>query len=204
MAGSGIKEALSTIYAENTIDHIASGHAYARAVRAHTLLQQALSQLIFENLMENNTGFANVLNDEDNSMIFEMFNYTEIAENHGFQTLTEIFENKLLELENKNKTSKLWITYFRMVTILKDFIAADRMGDWNLHLYSIELMIPLFHASGHFPYAKASQIYIQDIKNYSIKWTRRSSKIFRKDISHLGVRIIIFLALQVIRLLSKL
>ncbi|CAG9826818.1 unnamed protein product [Diabrotica balteata] len=39
MAESGIEEALSTIYAENTIDHIAPGHAYARAVRAHTLLQ---------------------------------------------------------------------------------------------------------------------------------------------------------------------
>lgn len=112
MAASEIKEALSTIYAENTIDHIASGHAYARVVPAHTLLQQALSQLIFENFMEHNTGFANVLNDEDNTMIFEMFNYIEITENHGFQTVTKIFENKLLEFENKNKTSKLWIIYY--------------------------------------------------------------------------------------------
>lgn len=64
MAGSGIKEVLSTIYAENTIDHITSGRAYARAVRAHTLLQQALSQLIFEDLKENNADFLNVLNDE--------------------------------------------------------------------------------------------------------------------------------------------
>lgn len=36
MGGSGIKEALSTVYAENTIDHIMSGRAYARAVRAYT------------------------------------------------------------------------------------------------------------------------------------------------------------------------
>ncbi|GFU56056.1 uncharacterized protein TNCV_3405201 [Trichonephila clavipes] len=40
MAGSGIK-VLSTIYAENTIDHIISERAYARAVRARTLLQKA-------------------------------------------------------------------------------------------------------------------------------------------------------------------
>lgn len=112
MAGSGIKEALYTIYAENTIDHITSGHAYARAVRAHTLLQQALSLLIFENLMEHNTDFANVLNDKDNSMIFEMFNYTEITANHGFRTLTTIFENKLLELEKKIKLHNYGLLIF--------------------------------------------------------------------------------------------
>lgn len=44
----------------------------------------------------------------------------------------EIFENKLNELANKNKTCKLWVTYFRMVYILKDFVPADRMRDWNL------------------------------------------------------------------------
>ena len=37
MGGSGIKEASSHTYAENTIDHIMSGHAYSRTVRAHTL-----------------------------------------------------------------------------------------------------------------------------------------------------------------------
>ena len=58
MGGSGIKEALCTIYAENTIDHIMSGRAYARAVRAHILLQQTLSRLIFANLMDNNNSFV--------------------------------------------------------------------------------------------------------------------------------------------------
>ena len=48
MGGSGIKEALSTIYAEKTVDMIFTGHAYARAVRAHTLLQLALMKLILQ------------------------------------------------------------------------------------------------------------------------------------------------------------
>ncbi|GFS90818.1 uncharacterized protein TNCV_1004011 [Trichonephila clavipes] len=102
MAGSGIKEVLSTIYAENTIDHIISGRAYARAVRAHTLLQQASSKLIFDNLMEHNTDFVNLLNDEEKSMIFEMFNYAEVIESQEFRVLATIFEEKLVELENKN------------------------------------------------------------------------------------------------------
>lgn len=104
--GSGIKEAFSTIYAKNTIGHIMSGSAYARVVHAHILLQQALSRLIFANIMENSTNVVSLLNDEENSTIFEMFNYTEITGNQGLKMLATIFENKLLELKNKNKTSK--------------------------------------------------------------------------------------------------
>ncbi|GFT02706.1 uncharacterized protein TNCV_829721 [Trichonephila clavipes] len=107
-----------------------------------------------------------------------MCNYAEVIQNQEFRALATIFDEKLVELENKNKTSKLWITYFRMVTILKNFIAADGMGDCNLHLHSIEIMIPLFHASGCFPYAKASQIYLQDMKELHDKMNSSEFKIF--------------------------
>lgn len=169
MAGSGIKEALSTIYAENTIDHIMSGRAYARAVRAHILLQLALSRLIFNDLLQNNSEFQTLITDETNANIFEMFNYTEITENIGLHRLNEIFDNKLHDLENKNETSRLWTSYFRMVSVLKDFIAAERMGDWTLHLHTIERMIPYFHASGHFPYPKSAQLYLQDMRELPTK-----------------------------------
>lgn len=57
----------------------------------------------------------------------------------------------------------------RIVSVLKDFIAAERMGDWNLHLHTIERMIPYFHASGHFPYAKSAQLYLQDMQELPTK-----------------------------------
>lgn len=40
---SGIKDFLSLIYAEGSVDPIFNGYSYARAVRAHINLQQALS-----------------------------------------------------------------------------------------------------------------------------------------------------------------
>ena len=48
MDGSGLANALSTIYAENTTTHILTGHACARAIQAHILTHQALTMLIFE------------------------------------------------------------------------------------------------------------------------------------------------------------
>ena len=38
MAGSGLKELLEEVYAENTVPHLLSGKAYAKALRAHLLV----------------------------------------------------------------------------------------------------------------------------------------------------------------------
>lgn len=51
MAGSGLKELLMTIYANNSVDRILNGHAYLRAIRAHNMLcNLALASLIFNDI----------------------------------------------------------------------------------------------------------------------------------------------------------
>lgn len=50
MDGSGLKEAFCEIYAANSSDKALSGHAYARAIRGHFLVQLALSELIFSSM----------------------------------------------------------------------------------------------------------------------------------------------------------
>ncbi len=45
--------------------------------------------------------------------------------------------------------------------IVKLFIRAERMGNWNLHLVAIEKMFNLFAATGHSNYAKSSRLYLQ-------------------------------------------
>ncbi|KYN28334.1 hypothetical protein ALC57_02247 [Trachymyrmex cornetzi] len=69
----------------------------------------------------------------------------------------------LEKVEENSPTAKLWVQYFNMVSLLKKFIEAERTGDWEKHLYIIKLMILYFHASGHFPYAKSCQIYLQSV-----------------------------------------
>ena len=46
MAGSGLKEILEMIYAPNSVEHILTGKAIARAVRAHLLVDAAVNTLI--------------------------------------------------------------------------------------------------------------------------------------------------------------
>lgn len=45
MAGSGLQEAIETVYAANSAVHIIAGKAYSRAIRAHFLVEAALSAI---------------------------------------------------------------------------------------------------------------------------------------------------------------
>ena len=48
MKVSGIEELLSTVYAPKVVDHMMSGHAYARALRRHFPVSAALSKLMLD------------------------------------------------------------------------------------------------------------------------------------------------------------
>lgn len=68
-------------------------------------------------------------------------------------------------LEQRSPTSKLWLQYLKMTTLMKQFIQAERMGDWDLHLDTIKSMLPYFHSAGHFLYANSARLYLQDMGN---------------------------------------
>ena len=48
MSGLGLNDVLEVAYASNTIPHIMSGKAIARAVRGHTLIESALHVILHE------------------------------------------------------------------------------------------------------------------------------------------------------------
>lgn len=162
MKGSGLKELLSTIYAPNSVDKMLTGHAYARAIRGHLLVQLSLAKCIL-----NDINFS----EEECSAITAVFsNFEEdpperkaLEEIDSLHSIAEKLKQRLDKLEESGPTAKLWVQYFNMVTLLKKFIEAERTGDWEKHLYTIKLMIPYFHASGHFPYSKSCQVYLQSV-----------------------------------------
>jgi hypothetical protein len=77
--------------------------------------------------------------------------------------LTQKFKDQLQHFRSLGPTAKLWSQYFEMVTLMITFIDAERSGDWDLHLKSIHEMLPYFHSSGHYLYAKCSHLYLQDM-----------------------------------------
>ena len=44
------------------------------------------------------------------------------------------------------------------------FIRAERTGGWNLHKDTFREFLPIYHAAGHLPYAKAGHTYLQEME----------------------------------------
>lgn len=163
MQGSGIKEVLSEIYAPKSLEKMLNGHAYARAVRAHTLLQLALAITILKTIDINDIMGADLIINIDH-ILDSTLSYSDIEnDNEVSGALLHKFNMKLKDFEERGPTAQLWIQYFNMVSLAKEFLRAERMGDWKAHLSCVKEMLPYFHSSGHFPYAKSAHLYLQDM-----------------------------------------
>lgn len=147
MAGSGLEEVLSLIYAENSIQHILSGHAFARAIRAHLLVSSALQKILVQKIHPINKEQKYEL-----SCLSEKLVCDSIFEvNLNGTVVEEVYEkiSNLVNQLNSNRTSKLWFQYLRQVDLIKMFIRAERLGIWSLHLETTKNMLKYFHAAGH-------------------------------------------------------
>ncbi|GBM56517.1 hypothetical protein AVEN_140589-1 [Araneus ventricosus] len=147
MQRSGIKEVLSLIYAPNSLDKMLTGHAYARAVEAHTLFHLTLAAIIPKELViddDMDSNLQNTIEDAKSNTIL----YNDI-ENCDEKTEALLYQcnKKLKQYEGRGSTGKLWIQYFHMVSIAKEFIRAERMGYWQAHLNCVKEMILYFRAS---------------------------------------------------------
>ena len=65
------------------------------------------------------------------------------------QQFEEQIENNYL-----GPTAKFWKSFLDMVQILLDYIKSTRNGNWDLHLSSMERMLPWFHAYDRVNYAR--------------------------------------------------
>ena len=78
------------------------------------------------------------------------------------QKLKESLKSKVCSLQSSG-TASLWFQYLDMIDILRNFIRAQRIGNWELHLQSLSDMLPYLAASGHNHYTKCVWIYLQQM-----------------------------------------
>lgn len=166
MAGSGLKEVLSLIYAPVSVEKMLSGHAYCRAIRGHLLTQLALGQIILQQIDFSDDEQMEI---EDLLEQFDTGTVEHRLEQQMFHEIIERVQSKLQTLTENGPTAALWIQYFRMVVLVKQFIEAERTGNWKLHLSTIAKMLPFFHAAGHSNYALCAHLYLLDMNQLETK-----------------------------------
>ena len=167
ISGSGIEELFSDVYAENSVTHMLSGKAVSRALRAHFLAESALESLIIEKLISNKnvdlTPFQPVYEQAMNGELSDE-QFLAFSQCNEFKSVLNCLNEEIQNLKGKSRTAKLWLQYIDYISILKQYILAERTSNWHLHIQSMKSMLNLFAASGHINYARSARIYIQEME----------------------------------------
>lgn len=77
MSGSGLEDIFKLIYADNYLQHIISGYAYGRAVRAHLLVHLSISKIIMDSIEftdEERDCLDDIMNGIDQTNVLESIN----------------------------------------------------------------------------------------------------------------------------------
>jgi hypothetical protein len=70
----------------------------------------------------------------------ELIRFEKSATIHTFkEELRELSER----LKKESRTAKLWFLYIDYINVVKEFICAERISDWNLHLQATGKMMNL-------------------------------------------------------------
>jgi hypothetical protein len=94
----------------------------------------------------------------------------QLQSSKAFVLVQEMLKVLKNELCKASRTAKLWIQYVEYINNLKQFIRAERTGNWFLHLDGVRKMISLFAATGHIHYAKSARLYLQQMLELDTKF----------------------------------
>jgi hypothetical protein len=148
MNGSGLRQVMDLIYAEDTVAHLLSGKAISRGIRAHFLIDAALNILLLKNMFDNENNDDEVLftslniqeklerQEEIDNLLKQPTTIEGMEESANVEKLKKIIILKLNSLMS-HRTTTMWLQYMEMVGILKTFSRAERTGHFLLFLKTI-------------------------------------------------------------------
>jgi len=120
MAGSGLQELWSTIYAPNVAARLMTGHPYTRTLRAHFLTQMAMAKIIFDVDVE--------ISDFLEEFSMHDFDLDEEKSTQMAAKISTILYEKLENLRKHGDTASLWVQYFHACNLMQNFVEAELTG----------------------------------------------------------------------------
>ena len=162
MNGSGLAETWveTAILGPNATEHVLSGKAYKRAMRAHKLTAQALWRMLIPSILrfceKSNEDLARKIADLQSSSERPIEELIITVQSEEFRVVFEEFV-PTKSLENVN--FQFWWSYLGMVSILFNFTRAQREGNWELFLNGFCSMLPYFFRYDHLNYTRSGVRY---------------------------------------------
>lgn len=166
--GSGIDEAWveAGLYSSVTVNQIINGNHYNRAMEAHEVTLQVLFDLWIGEFFAERPAVRVALEESIKILSDACTSKQSIRESHKglLITLESLnIEKQLADFDAEHNTEPIfkWARmYMKQVLTLLQFQRATRLGDWFLHLSSLEKLCVYFFAYGRHDYAQNIPEYI--------------------------------------------
>lgn len=139
---------------------------YNRSIRAFLLINTALANHLLKQMEK--SSFC--LNSQEQHYMSDSLTL------HEDELKTRVYDEKfdnihikfcsfIDEVEKRGPTAKLWVQLYKMTTLIKQLLEAEKSANLKLQIDTIQKMIPYFHVSGHLHYAESAHLYLQDMFN---------------------------------------
>ena len=106
MKGSGLEEALGSVYGTNTVTHMLSGKAFSRALRGHLLIEAALTNKLLIKLLPDHTNTETQEEDMECDCDINI-NKLDLTEADQVSDLYKGIQNKSLPVETVGESEEL-------------------------------------------------------------------------------------------------
>ena len=85
----------------------------------------------------------------------------------GSKTSTQPLVCAFVDFRNEagkcSETFKYWDTFISLATHLGNLTRSDRGGNWNLHLQTVQTLLPIFMAFDSTNYIRWGSLYLEDM-----------------------------------------
>ena len=166
----------SGIYAAGTKSALMKEKSYNRSIRGHKLAMEALFRLLWKSFQqwsserqaEEERPTREQLLDKITECRVSVRNTSVVLENVeelavNMQEVIEMLERFKQDSRPRSKMFAFWEEYCTMVTILLQFINAERTRNWNLHLSATAAMLPYIFAMDRPNYVCWLPVYLCDM-----------------------------------------
>ncbi len=123
-------------------------HAYSRALRLHTLTAQSIVTVLFETPDALEGVNVTQLRQLWSQMMSDDIIVSEAMSDPVISKLGDVMSQLYQTVSCRSRTAKLWVQYVEQVSLMQQFVHAERSGYFPLHLHTIARMQPYFHALG--------------------------------------------------------
>ena len=91
----------------------------------------------------------------------------------------------MLDNTDGNEPFKYWDKFIQIVSLVENLVRSDREGNWELHLHTVQELLPLFAAFASFAaFQSASDIYLAFVEGtFVVKRTHGHFKAVGADMT---------------------